>query len=125
VVKPVVVVDLAEDIEAAGYVPTAQQRRQAVLIHQKCSFPYCQARAEHCDLDHRVAYAEGGRTSSQNLAPLCRRHHRMKTHHGWRYHRIRVGTYRWRSPHGYEYLVSPTGTIDISSDVDPPIALAA
>jgi hypothetical protein len=125
VVKPILVVDLAEDIEAAGYVPTARQRRQAALIHEKCSFPYCQARAERCDLDHRAAYAAGGRTSSHNLTPLCRRHHRMKTHHGWRYHRIRTGTYRWRSPHGYEYLVSPGGTIDISGDLDPPLVRAA
>lgn len=51
VIKPVVVVDLAEDIEATGYTPTARQRRQAELLHAKCSFPYCGARAEHCDLD--------------------------------------------------------------------------
>ena len=125
VVRPIIVVDLAEDIEAAGYVPTVRQRRQAALIHQKCSFPFCQARAERCDLDHRAAYADGGPTSSHNLTPLCRQHHRMKTHHGWRYHRIRQGTYRWRSPHGYEYVVSPTGTIDVSSDIDPPLTLAA
>ncbi|MER7609664.1 hypothetical protein [Nocardioides sp. NPDC127503] len=125
VVKPIIVVDLAEAIEAAGYVPTARQRRQAALIHQKCSFPYCQARAEHCDLDHRVAHADGGPTSSHNLTPLCRQHHRMKTHYGWRYHRIRAGTYRWRSPHGYEYVVSPVGTIDVSNDLAPPLTLAA
>ncbi|MGH3350468.1 MAG: hypothetical protein ACRDPS_07355 [Nocardioides sp.] len=133
VIKPIIVVDLAEDpstssghrIEAAGYVPTTRQRRQAELLHEKCSFPYCQARAERCDLDHRLAYADGGRTSSQNLTPLCRRHHRMKTHHGWRYYRIGAGTYRWRSPHGYEYVVSPVGTIDVSSDLDPPLTLAA
>ena len=125
VIKPVVVVDLAEDIEATGYTPTARQRRQAELLHAKCSFPYCEARAEHCDLDHRVAYADGGPTSSRNLTPLCRRHHRMKTHHGWRYHRTRTGTYRWRSPHGYKYLVSPAGTIDVSNDLDPPLVRAA
>lgn len=125
VVKPIVVVDLGEDIESAGYVPTARQRRQAALIHQKCSFPYCQARAEHCDLDHRRPYDQDGPTSTQNLTPLCRQHHRMKTHHGWRYHRIRAGVYRWHSPHGYEYLVTPAGTVDISNDLDPPLTLAA
>ena len=125
VVKPVVVVDLADDIEAAGYVPSARQRRQAALIHEKCSFPYCQARAEHCDLDHRTAHADGGVTSSRNLTPLCRQHHRMKTHHSWRYHRIRAGAYRWHSPHGYEYLVTPAGTLDISGDLDPPLVRAA
>ena len=125
VVKPIVVVDLAEDIQTAGYVPTARQRRQAALIHQKCSFPYCQARAERCDLDHRAPYADRGPTSSHNLTPLCRQHHRMKTHHGWRYHRLRAGIYRWTSPHGYEYLVSPIGTVDVSGDLDPPLTLAA
>lgn len=125
VIKPIIVVDLAEEIETAGYVPTARQRRQAALIHQKCSFPYCQARAERCDLDHRHPHADGGPTISHNLTPLCRQHHRMKTHHGWRYHRIRAGTYRWRSPHGYEYVVSPAGTIDVSNDLDPPMVLAA
>lgn len=124
IVKPVIVVDLADTIEAAGYVPTTRQRRQAELIHEKCSFPYCQARAERCDLDHRTPYAAGGETSSHNLTPLCRQHHRMKTHHGWRYHRIRADTYRWRSPHGYEYVVSPAGTIDISEDLSPPLTLA-
>ncbi|MFJ2759675.1 HNH endonuclease signature motif containing protein [Nocardioides sp. NPDC087217] len=125
VIKPIIVVDLAEDIEAAGYIPTVRQRRQAELLHHKCSFPYCEARAEHCDLDHRVAYRDGGPTSSRNLTPLCRQHHRMKTHHGWRYHRLRAGVYRWRSPHGYEYIVTPVGTIDISNDLDPPLTLAA
>lgn len=125
IIKPVIVVDLTENIETTGYAPTARQRRQAELIHQKCSFPYCQARAERCDLDHRHPHGEGGRTGSDNLTPLCRQHHRMKTHHGWRYQRIRAGTYRWSSPHGYEYVVSPIGTIDISGDLDPPLTLAA
>ncbi|MEU6136547.1 hypothetical protein [Nocardioides sp. NPDC047086] len=125
IINPILVVDLTEDIETAGYVPTTRQRRQAALLHHKCSFPYCQARAERCDLDHRTAHADGGKTRSHNLTPLCRQHHRMKTHHGWTYHRIRAATYRWHSPHGYQYLVSPTGTIDISNDLNPPLTLAA
>jgi hypothetical protein len=49
----------------------------------------------------------------------------MKTHHGWSYHRLRAGIYRWRSPHGYHYIVTPTGTVDVSNDLDPPYELAA
>ena len=34
-----------------------------------------------------------------SIAPLCRRHHRLKTHGGWRYHALERGTYVWTSPH--------------------------
>ena len=48
--------------------------------------PWCTRPAEACDDDHVIPYAEGGPTASDNLAPLCRRHHRLKTHHsGWGY----------------------------------------
>jgi hypothetical protein len=36
-----------------------------------------------CDLDHTVPWPRG-RTTPDNLGPLCRRHHNLKTHHGWR-----------------------------------------
>ena len=57
------------------------------------------------DLDHIVPYVppdEGGppgQTNPQNLAPLCRRHHRAKTFTGWTYQRARDGAYTWTSPH--------------------------
>ena len=61
-----------------------------------------------CDLDHLVPYAEHGppgQTHPANLAPLCRRHHNRKTHHGWRYDRTAAG-YAWTSPlRPLQYLV--------------------
>ncbi|MGH3411785.1 MAG: HNH endonuclease signature motif containing protein, partial [Marmoricola sp.] len=70
------------------------------------------------DLDHIEAYLpsdEGGppgQTRPDNLAPLCRRHHRCKTFTRWRYGRgQRDGTYEWTDPGGRRYLVDPaTGT---------------
>ena len=50
------------------------------------------------------------------IAPLCRRHHRFKTHGGWRYHVLEPGSYVWTSPHGYQYLRDHTGTLDVSRD---------
>jgi hypothetical protein len=47
---------------------------------------------------------------------LCRRHHRAKTFTGWHYERLGDGTYLWTSPHGYQFLRDPTGTLDVSSD---------
>ena len=46
-----------------------------------------------------------------NLAPLCRRHHNAKTHHGWRYHRLPDGTYLWTGPDGTQYLVTTTSSV--------------
>ena len=40
------------------------------------------AAREACDLDHTIAYPDGA-TTPANLGPLCRRHHNLKTHHGY------------------------------------------
>jgi hypothetical protein len=47
---------------------------------------------------------------------LCRRHHRLKTHTPWTYTVLDPGTYLWTSPHGYQLLRDPTGTLDITPD---------
>lgn len=43
-----------------------------------CQFPTCARPAGQCDMDHRVPWPHGP-TSGENMWPLCRRHHRMKT----------------------------------------------
>ncbi|WP_346387431.1 HNH endonuclease signature motif containing protein [Nocardioides sp.] len=71
-----------------------------------------------CDLDHIRAYNPGteddpgppGQTTPENLAPLCRRHHRCKTAGRWRCRRSPDATYTWTSPHGRLYQVTSTGT---------------
>ena len=39
-----------------------------------------------------------GQTRPDNLAPLCRRHHRAKTTGRWQYRRLPDGTYQWTGP---------------------------
>jgi len=46
--------------------------------------------------------------------PLCRHHHRLKTHTPWAYTTIEPGTYLWQSPHRQQYLVNHTGTLDVT-----------
>lgn len=50
---------------------------QVDLRDHGCVFPWCPTRASRCDTDHLIQHAVGGDTC--NLAPLCRRHHRVKT----------------------------------------------
>ena len=94
--------------------PPAWMAAQARHTDGLCVFPYCQTRARDCDLDHIVAYDDTGppgQTNPQNLAPLCRRHHRAKTAQHWRYQRNPDGSYTWTSPHADRYLVKAGGTL--------------
>ena len=42
-----------------------------------------------------------------NLAPLCRHHHRVKTHGRWHYRRLPHGGYQWTTPTGHTLDVPP------------------
>ena len=54
-------------------------------------------------------------TCSCNLAALCRRHHRLKTHTTWSYTILEPGSFLWSSPHGYQFLTDHQGTRDVTA----------
>ncbi len=54
-------------------IPTAI-RRAVTARDRQCRFPGCTSR--RCDAHHVEHWADGGRTSADNLVLLCRRHHR-------------------------------------------------
>ena len=60
-----------------------------------------------------------GQTHLGNLGPLSSFTHRVKTHGGWRLEQPAPGTYRWRSPLGYQYAVTAAGTIRIGKPPPP------
>ncbi|MEI6362054.1 MAG: HNH endonuclease signature motif containing protein, partial [Actinomycetes bacterium] len=75
-----------------------------------CRFPGCARRADTCQVDHAVAWDDGGRTDLANLGALCTRHHQLKTHAGWDVLASRPdGSCSWRSPGGrpYEHAARP------------------
>lgn len=85
------------DYATIGYHPTDTQRIAVEFRDRVCQAPGCVRPARSCDLDHRVPYPEGP-TAAENLQPLCRRHHRLKSH----------GFLRWSLPSGQA----------VSADVD-------
>jgi hypothetical protein len=120
-VKPVL--DLNDHLDVEAYEIRGRLREHVVLTHPTCVFPWCTrpARAlepdQHgADCDHRIPYAVVQHSCNCNLAPLCRRHHRAKTHAGWTYTPLDQGTFVWSSPHGYQYLRDHEGTLDVSTD---------
>ncbi|MCP3424245.1 HNH endonuclease [Nocardioides pinisoli] len=123
-IKPVI--DLNTHLRAPGYDIPDKLREQVILRDRTCVFPWCTRPARRADIDHVIphdpdAQAEGrpqpGPTQTDNLAALCRTHHRLKTHSAWRYRMVAPGTYEWTSPHGHRYRRDHTGT----SSIDPPL----
>jgi hypothetical protein len=107
-VKPVR--DLADHVHVAAYEHPDRLAEQDELVDLHCAFPFCTRPAQRCDKDHAVPYDDGGPTCSCNSAPLCRAHHRLKTHGGWTYDVLDRGTYLWHSPFGHLYRRDHTGT---------------
>jgi hypothetical protein len=69
-----------------------------------CRFPGCRRSAALSDLDHAQSWESGGKTSPENLGALCRRHHRLKTHNGWKVVSHTDGSCTWTSPLGKEFF---------------------
>jgi HNH endonuclease len=68
---------------------------------QHCRFPLCRRRAADAELDHIVAWAEDGETTDANLHALCRRHHTLEHHTGWRIEAHPDGPLTWITPTGH------------------------
>jgi Domain of unknown function (DUF222) len=89
------------------YVPS---RKLGHLIRARtatCPAPGCGAHAYHNDLDHTLAYPDGP-TDECNIAPPCRRHHRVKQAPGWKLEQPEPGIMRWTTPAGRNYTTRPT-----------------
>lgn len=108
------VLDLNQSITSTGYQPSTTLREQVALRNRVCVFPHCTRSARAADLDHIDPWEHGGTTHSSNLAPLCRLHHRAKTHDLWSYTQLTPGEFLWTSPHGDAYLVDPVGTTPLA-----------
>jgi hypothetical protein len=86
--------------------PDKALQRRIQVSQPTCVFPGCRMPARQSDLDHTKSWSEGGPTSSGNLAPLCRHHHRLK-HRNWQLSQTAEGLYQWTSPLGHRYQVGP------------------
>jgi hypothetical protein len=97
-------------------------RTVLALLDETCRFPGCGRRADRCELDHTHAWSEGGRTTADNLAHLCSRHHHLKHEGGWHVSPSRDGarTLTWTSPRGAVYVTRPESQNLTVSVPDPP-----
>lgn len=91
------------------YEPPPELRRLTRWRAGRCMAPGCVTPASRCEIDHTVAWSDGGTTAADNLAPLCAGHHKVKHHGGWTVVQVpdSGGVMEWTSPYGRLYLVEP------------------
>jgi hypothetical protein len=94
------------------YRPTQRLRDQATTLNETCVWLGCGQPSWRCDLDHVQPFnhhepGAGGRTTITNLEPACERHHLLKTHGGWTYHRNPDRSLTFTSPTGSTYHNPP------------------
>ncbi|MFD7306826.1 HNH endonuclease [Promicromonospora sp. NPDC059942] len=121
------------DYSTTSYQPGKVLRQAVVARDLTCAFPHCEHPADRDDLDHIVRFDHDldpsvlplgtpGQTRADNLQPLCRRHHLLKTHEGWGVVRdADSGMTTWTSPSGRVHTRPPT-VLDTHvelDDVDP------
>jgi hypothetical protein len=89
------------------YTPSSALTTYVRWRDRQCRFPGCNRPAEFADIDHRTAFAAGGRTTADNLHCLCRHHHRLKHEGNWRVEPNPDGSQTWTSPTGRQYRDGP------------------
>ena len=97
------------------YSPPASLRRLAKWRADRCMGPGCGMPASRCEVDHTIAWEHGGDTALENLAPLCKGHHKVKHHGGWQLKQIpdSGGAVEWTSPAGRRYVVEPERRVPV------------
>jgi hypothetical protein len=96
-----------DDVPEPRYIPSAKLADFVRCRDLTCRAPGCDRPAVDCDLDHTVAYRDGGWTHASNLKALCRKHHLLKTFGGWLDKQLPDGTVIWRLPDGHTYVTTP------------------
>lgn len=94
-------------ITADTYRPTASLRRYLEQRDRHCRFPSCNRDATWCDIDHTIAWEDGGKTEPGNLEVLCRGHHTLKHNSKWKVEQVAPGVLEWTSPLGHPVRAGP------------------
>ena len=115
-VKPVL--DLSDRVRSTAYEHPESLKERVHLTTGGDYWPYATSTARRVDYDHPTPHdANGppGQTGTHNSGPMGRRHHRYKTHAGYRSRQCGQGRYVWLTPHGLGFIVDQHGTRPISN----------
>ena len=100
------------DFGREKYLPPQELVDFLLARDRTCRFPGCRRSGQRADIDHAQSWESGGETNPANLGLLCRRHHRMKTHGGWKLQSNADGSCTWESPVGKQFFVPARPILD-------------
>jgi hypothetical protein len=90
---------------------TPRQRRAIALRDGGCVFPGCGCPASWTDAHHVEPFTPtDGPTDLDNLAGLCRHHHRVTHRQGWTMTATPDGWFHWTTPTGHQFWSQRHGT---------------
>jgi Domain of unknown function (DUF222)/HNH endonuclease len=104
------VLDDSGALVAHGPLRRRPSTRDAAFVKARdrtCRAPGCRAPAHRSDLDHTVAWEEGGPTVPSNLGVLCRHCHGYKHSEGVHLTQPTPGTFVWHTRLGHTYTTRP------------------
>jgi hypothetical protein len=105
------------------YKPSKLIKDLVIAAQPRCSMIGCSRPAYQCELDHLKEHNRGGATNPDNLQPLCKLHHQLKTKKRWKVGVNADGTLTWTSFLGSSYTKHEQDPL--TSDPDPPAAAVA
>ena len=110
------VLDLADRVRTTAYEHPESIKERVHLTTRGDYWPYAVSTAREVDYNHPSPFVPDAppdhpsQTGTHNSGPLGRRHHRWKTHAGYRSRQCGHGRYVWLTPHGLAFLVDHRGT---------------
>jgi len=107
------VIDLSDRVRTTAYEHPEALKERVHLTTGGDYWPYATSTTRNVDYDHPTPYDDTGppgQTGTHNSGPLGRRHHRWKTHAGYRSRQSGQGRYVWLTPHGLGFIVDHRGT---------------
>ena len=109
-VFPVVLAGNGEVLDVGQSVRTATppQRKALRAMHRTCAHPGCRTTVDDCKMHHIEFFRNGGKTSVNNLLPLCEKHHHLVHEGGWQLTMTEGRVATWRRPDGTIWHTEPT-----------------
>lgn len=94
------------ELSTDSYSPNGLIWRWVSARDVQCVFPGCSHPATTVELDHRVPWPQG-KTSTWNIQPLCKKHHKVKHSLGYTVVRELDGSYTWTTRFGSVFRRPP------------------
>ena len=112
------VLDLSDRVRSTAYEHSEALKERVHLLTGGDYWPFATSTARRVDYDHPTPYDHDAveppdpptQTGTHNSGPLGRRHHRWKTHAGFRARQCGENRYVWLTPHGLAFLTDHRGT---------------